>query len=71
MKFESKKFENISLSILFGCIVIIPLYIIECIYIHKIYNLTLINNDSLVLSYNVLQIIVIASTHYFLFSKGK
>lgn len=68
MNFESKKAEKIVVSILFGGVLLIPLYIAEYIAIYNIYNLTLINNDSLVIAYNFLQWIIISTTYY-LFSK--
>lgn len=71
MNFDSRKLEEVIISLIFGCIAIIPLYIAEYIYIYKIHNLTLINDDWLVLSYNVVQILIIASVHYILFRKGK
>lgn len=71
MNFETKKFENIVVSILFGCIVIVPLYILEYLYVYKVHNLTIINDDLLVITYNILQISIIAVAHYVLFNKGK
>lgn len=68
MNFESAKVELIVLSILFGGVTLIPLYIAEYIAIYNIYNLTLINNDSLVIAYNFMQWLIIATTYY-LFSK--
>lgn len=70
MNFESKKVERIVISILYGFIAIIPLYIVEYLYIYHTYNLTLINKDELVVAYNFIQIAVLSVTHYLVTRKG-
>jgi len=66
MNFESKKVEKIILSLLFGAIVMIPLYITEWLYIYIYYTfgLYVITKDEIVITYNGIQVLIIAFAYY-------